>query len=512
MHTHATPDATEGHATEADLAEVGYARLGRTALVTSRLGVGTYRMDDRVPEHAEALTAALLQGVNLVDTSTNYTDGHAEQLIGKVLAKLFEAGKLSRDQVIVVSKAGYVQGENLQRARDRDAAGSPIPEMVHFLEDCWHCLHPEFLADQLGRSLARLGLRRLDVYLLHNPEYFLSDARKHRPTTPLAEVRAQFYERVKRAFARLEEECDAGRLSFYGVSSNSFGAPAAEPDATSLTRMLELAREVAKERTGDPERHRFAVVQLPLNLLEGYPALIAKDGPAADRTVLAYAAEQGLAVLANRPLNAFVGERLVRLAEPPARAAQVPLQEAASEVQALEAIFAEDFAPQIKVEGKGPRPEQIFRWGKELADPRRFTGLDHWLQLQGQVIGPEVNGALRALGQGFGEAPAFRAWAVRYGDAMTVLLESVTYEVLAAARRQASELKQKLSPLVPGSWKPASLSRQALATLLSTEGVTAVLVGMRKRAYVEDALGAVGLSPLEPGQARKVFEALARRR
>ena len=40
------------------------------------------------------------------------------------------------------------------------------------MEGCWHCLHPEFLQDQLTRSLDRLQLETLDVCLLHNPEYF----------------------------------------------------------------------------------------------------------------------------------------------------------------------------------------------------------------------------------------------------------------------------------------------------------------------------------------------------
>lgn len=36
------------------------------------------------------------------------------------------------------------------------------------------CIHPAFIQDQLARSLERLNLATVDIYLLHNPEYYLS--------------------------------------------------------------------------------------------------------------------------------------------------------------------------------------------------------------------------------------------------------------------------------------------------------------------------------------------------
>ena len=95
-----------------------YRGLGRTGLVNSSLGFGSYRIDDRTPEHASALDKALLSGVNLIDTSTNYTDGSSESCIGNVLARH------QREEFIVVSKAGYVQGQALAMARTREQRGS----------------------------------------------------------------------------------------------------------------------------------------------------------------------------------------------------------------------------------------------------------------------------------------------------------------------------------------------------------------------------------------------------
>ena len=154
--------------------EHGYGRFGNSGFTTSRLGFGTYRIDTREPEQREALKKALREGVNLIDTSTNYMDGDSERLIGSVLGELFKNGELTREEVIVISKIGYVQGQNLKQAEMREQAGRPYPDMVKYGEGIWHCIHPEYLADQLTLSLDRLGLATLDVCLLHNPEYFLS--------------------------------------------------------------------------------------------------------------------------------------------------------------------------------------------------------------------------------------------------------------------------------------------------------------------------------------------------
>ena len=277
-----------------------YRALGRTGLVASSLGFGSYRIDDRTPEHASALDKALLGGVNLIDTSTNYTDGSSESCIGNILAHH------RREELIVVSKVGYVQGQTLAMARTREQRGAAFPEMVKYTDGCWHCIHPEFLADQLTRSLGRLRVENVDVYLLHNPEYFFTDATKRRKGASLETLRDEFYERIRRAFSHLEDEVRRGRIAFYGVSSNTFGVPASDPEATSIERMWTIAREVAHE-------HHFAVVQLPANLFES-GAMLTRNNVTGTRTVLEFAPEHDLAVLINRPLNAFYRGQLIRLA------------------------------------------------------------------------------------------------------------------------------------------------------------------------------------------------------
>src|SRR6266540_2051372 len=97
----------------------GYRRLGQTELTVSLVGFGGYRVGRKSPDHRTALSTALAAGVNLIDTSSNYMLGDSERLIGEVLADT----AVPRDEVVVVSKIGYVQGPNLDLARQREAEG-----------------------------------------------------------------------------------------------------------------------------------------------------------------------------------------------------------------------------------------------------------------------------------------------------------------------------------------------------------------------------------------------------
>lgn len=280
------------------LPESAYSPLGRVHPRVSRIGFGGYRVDDRSDAHREALRDALVAGVTLVDTSTNYADGHSEALVGEVVGALVGRGAVRREDLVVVTKAGYVQGSNQREAIVRAREGRPWTEMTEYAPDCWHCISPDFLADQLTASLQRLASPRVDVLLLHNPEYFLMDA-AHRGVAR-DEARTRFYARLARAFAHFETEIAAGRIGAYGMSSNTLVAPHEKEDAVSLERVLEAAGP------------GFAAVQLPFNPVEtgAREPIHTPSG----RSVLETAKAAGLGVIVNRPLNAFTGRGLVRFA------------------------------------------------------------------------------------------------------------------------------------------------------------------------------------------------------
>jgi uncharacterized protein YyaL (SSP411 family)/aryl-alcohol dehydrogenase-like predicted oxidoreductase len=493
----ATPAGTAAYRRGHDPA--GFGALGSTGLVCSRVGFGGYRVDDETPEHREALLQALRGGCNLVDTSTNYTDGGSERLAGETLGELVRAGTLRREEVVVVSKAGYVQGENLRVARQKDAAGEPFPEMVKYGEGVWHCIHPAFLRDQLSRSLARLGLETLDVCLLHNPEYYLTDAHERSHGT-LEKRRDEFYRRLAQSFAHLEAEVAQGRIRWFGVSSNTCTRPADDPEFTSLERMLEAARR------GAGDGHHFRVLQLPLNLFESGAVRERNHG---GETALEHAQRNGIAVLVNRPLNALVGERMIRLARTTPRPPQVDLDAQLAALRELEDEYRRDLASRLRAGEGSLAPDQFFRWGSELAGAAsHLRSLEHWQQVQAQRVMPVLISAMQALDQALSGSLAeqWRAWRGRYLPALHMALEELGRQASVRSDEAGRAVEDLLDPRLPPERRSEGLSRKALWVVASTPGVSSALIGMRRPEYVADALGVLAWPPLAGAGA--VYEAL----
>ena len=127
------------------------------------LGQGTWELGDDPAlrdEQQEALARGLDLGMSLIDTAELYGDGRSERLVGEVIA-----GR--RDEVFIVSK---VKPENAS-------------EMKMMLS--------------CEKSLERLGVERLDLYLLH-----------WEGRVPLEETVAAFQELV-----------DEGMIARWGVSN-----------------------------------------------------------------------------------------------------------------------------------------------------------------------------------------------------------------------------------------------------------------------------------------------------
>jgi aryl-alcohol dehydrogenase-like predicted oxidoreductase len=279
----------------------------------SPIGFGAYRIGLTqslgYPECMEALEQALLKGANLIDTSSNYGFGQSELLIGKVLRKLMEGPEkpLKREQLVLVSKVGYIQGPNIELVESYEHADKGFEEVVKFTQELYYCIHPSFIFDQIERSCARLGVETLDVYLLHNPEYLL----KFFEIKGLSkeEARETFLKRISQSFEALEALVAQGKIKAYGVSSNNFSIPSDEYCYVSCVDLLACAQAI------NP-KHHFKVIQTPLNWVETASCFLELEDT--KESLLTYAQKNGLGVLINRPFNAMLNDSLIRLTRPQA--------------------------------------------------------------------------------------------------------------------------------------------------------------------------------------------------
>lgn len=247
----------------------------------SIVGFGGYRVSTKSKQHYKALKLALEYGCSVIDTSSNYTNGDSEILIGKLL-------KETNLKPLLISKAGYIQGSNLESLTIEESI-----DLVDLSENLKHSIHPIFLNNQLEQSLKRLGVESLDVYLLHNPEYYLKTK---------GSTKNEYYRRIKLAFEFLEDKVKEGKIKAYGISSNTFVDPKEDHESTDLEKIWEIVKDIPN--------HHFKYIQFPLNLLE----LGALERQFSGEHLIEKAQSLGLKTIINRPLNAFSENTMIRLA------------------------------------------------------------------------------------------------------------------------------------------------------------------------------------------------------
>jgi aryl-alcohol dehydrogenase-like predicted oxidoreductase len=226
-------------------------------LVLSSIGIGTYLgdADDATDlSYTRAIVRAVQLGVNVIDTAANYRFQRSERSIGEALKLLANEHGIAREQLVICTKGGYIPFDgapprNVAQYVNETFVKTGIASFEDFVGGS-HCMTPAYLQNQLDQSLRNMGIDYVDVYYIHNPESQLPHVSEE-----------EFYARLKRAFERLEENRRQGKLAHYGVATwNGFRMPPDSGQHHSLTRMVDLAREVAGAA------HGFHFIQLPFNV------------------------------------------------------------------------------------------------------------------------------------------------------------------------------------------------------------------------------------------------------
>lgn len=402
----------------------------------SKIGFGTYRITEHNPEHIAALKLALQDGIDLIDTSTNYMNGESERAIALAMHDL--PSEIT-DSVKIVSKFGYIQGSLLEEVKSSE---SDYSELVKFADHVYHSIHPEFMKNELTKSLSRLNVDSIDCYLIHNPEYYLFDAMNR----DVAKESAldEMFRRIYKVFVSLEGEVKSGRIKSYGISSNSFAKPVKDLEFLPYEDLVTLAKKAAKE-SGN-EQHSFSTIELPINMLE-------REGLKA----ASWAKKNGLRILVNRPLNAELDGNMYRLAQ---------YNEPSEYFHHLNEIS--DFCESINL-------NEVNNLILQLDENRhKYSWIgDYEAFLYGQIV-PHIQKSLQKYEEND---------RIEIAKQLNQFLESYSKMVAFELGEATKKVLEKVDLLDECS---AKLQECAIEFLLKYDDVDYVLVGMRKVGYVDE--------------------------
>ena len=87
-------------------------------------------------------------GVNHIDTAINYRYMKSERTIGAALRFLIDQRAISRDQVFIASKSGYIAADGDRGLLEEELISKMIEMKLVTNDDIvgnCHCMHPNFL-------------------------------------------------------------------------------------------------------------------------------------------------------------------------------------------------------------------------------------------------------------------------------------------------------------------------------------------------------------------------------
>jgi aryl-alcohol dehydrogenase-like predicted oxidoreductase len=221
----------------------------------SSIGLGTYlgNPDAAADQgYRDAILAAVAAGCNVIDSAINYRFQASERAVGAALRDACASGLVSRDEIVVCTKGGYIPFDGPPtNARAWVEDTLVTPGVITWSDIVGsNVMRPGYIRHQLAASLENLGLETIDVYYLHNPESQLESLSSE-----------DFLGRMAACFEELELAVSAGMIGAYGVATwDAFRVEETAPSYVGLEELLETATKTAGAD------HHFKVVQLPLNL------------------------------------------------------------------------------------------------------------------------------------------------------------------------------------------------------------------------------------------------------
>lgn len=267
----------------------------------SSLGMGTYLgeitdYEDEAMEHAiyESIKSGAM---NVIDTAINYRAMKSEKCIGRALSRLIRDRIISRDQVFVSTKNGYITNDG----------DFPSIEMMEYMQKMYitpglispsdissgyNVLNPTYIERCIDKSLSNMKLNTIDLVYVHNSfESWYQDV-----------TREEYMEKLRKVFQVYEKYRARNKLRSYGMATwTCFRVPNDSNEYLSLEEVVKLAEDVNE---GGLDKSGFRFIQLPYNLAYSEPLLLKNQtvGNQENLSILEAASKLKIGVFTSIPL------------------------------------------------------------------------------------------------------------------------------------------------------------------------------------------------------------------
>jgi aryl-alcohol dehydrogenase-like predicted oxidoreductase len=229
-------------------------------LILSSIGMGTY-LGDLSKEDDIDIENALYESVkshaiNVIDSAINYRAMKSEKSIGRSITRLVNDGIISRDEIFVSTKNGYI-------TNDGDYPMLDVWEYIQRMyistgiikaEDIssgYNVLNPAYIEKCIERSRFNLKLDTLDLIYIHNAfESWNQDVSKNK-----------FFDMLSKVFEVYEKFRSKNKIRYYGMATwTCFRVGEENKEYLSLDEVYNIAKSI-----GGID-HGFRFIQLPYNL------------------------------------------------------------------------------------------------------------------------------------------------------------------------------------------------------------------------------------------------------
>jgi aryl-alcohol dehydrogenase-like predicted oxidoreductase len=267
-------------------------------LYLSSIGMGTYlgdlsTEDDNTMENAvyESIKSG---AVNVIDTAINYRAMKSEKSIGRALLRLRKDGIISREEVFICTKNGYI-------TNDGDYPSIDVMEYMQRMfistgllkpddiSSGYNVLNPKYIERCIDKSLTNMHLNTIDLVYIHNAfESWHEDIK-----------REEFMQMLSRVFELYERYRSNNKIRYYGMATwTCFRVQPDNKEYLSLEEVVSLAEKVGGKQ------HGFRFIQLPYNLAYSEALLLKGQNVGTEKnlTILEAAERLNIKVFTSIPL------------------------------------------------------------------------------------------------------------------------------------------------------------------------------------------------------------------